>query len=1017
MNRTIAISIAAFLLGLIYFGLFLTYGINLDDEGTILYQIERTLDGQTPYIDFHIGYTPATFYFHALLMKLFGVSVIPIRIVLALVNSAALAGMTLIAARLTVWWFAPLPALIYMVSIPVHGGEFAAFNIPYPAWYTTMLFVWSMYFMLRFGESGRRGWLIAGAFLAGLNFAYKPNAGLFNLAAASFAMLATIPFSEVATAGLERSLRRPLWWGLWVATLGGVWFVFAGNGGLIELRIFLLPITLGALLVAWRALVTPPAPGNPGFIASATSLLGTVLLVNLPWIVPVFMLLGPTRFASDVLFIGTGFEQFYYIEHPPVFALTGVVVLGFVVLAALARMAVARRWPTDVMSVIAIAGAGLCLWWVSRVALMPQGFLEAIRSEYEARILAVTLAINLAGLAAFARTIGIGEETRIESSRVGTVVIGALAMYLQLYPRTDFTHWVQAAPLSLVLGTVVLAGVAKAWAAAVAGRRRALAMAVCVTPVIAVIVLRAAPGIVAAFDLDGWRLHRAPHVELGLDRAPVWINAVRQERYRSLASMVGYLSENTTTDEPVFVFPNLDIVSFLSDRHNPTRHGYFYPEWPGRDVEAEVTSELMARPPRLTLLLRMHALFFMKAPVYYYTLRDFINSNYSSAFTIGPYHLVERRDVAGRWADEIDPSTQEAGTSVSPELAAALANVTEGGETEKIAALERLADMKLETAARPVLRALRDPSPAVRDAAVGALAACLDPDCARPLALTLRRGGLSAQKAIHATRVVGQTGGPGAARPLLRIAIAGFGTISDAALSALYHVATRDFIERYWFLTPDDQSARGKRLPKARLLRRRALRWIGDSKPDPWADPWAHTGTDPRLSVYAIWASVDAGAEAAERALKKGRESANDEIRTYAALELARRGAARGAFGPVAELLDEDDIWPPNVILELTDQTVAFDRRLGRLIDAGLSDQQQRAAWLAARVGSRRTVEALSRALGSADATMRMAAVWGLQSRGLHDRIDEIRPLLEDPDYRVRAFARRAVEHLEDRSL
>ena len=41
----------------------------------------------------------------------------------------------------------------------------------------------------------------------------------------------------------ERRFRKAGWWMLWAATLGGVWFVFAGNSGAREVGIFLLPIS------------------------------------------------------------------------------------------------------------------------------------------------------------------------------------------------------------------------------------------------------------------------------------------------------------------------------------------------------------------------------------------------------------------------------------------------------------------------------------------------------------------------------------------------------------------------------------------------------------------------------------------------------------------------------------------------------------------------------------------------------------------------------------------------------
>ena len=52
-------------------------------------------------------------------------------------------------------------------------------------------------------------------------------------------------------------------------------------------------------------------------------------------------------------------------------------------------------------------------------------------------------------------------------------------------------------------------------------------------------------------------------------------------------------------------------------------------------------------------------------------------------------------------------------------------------------------------------------------------------------------------------------------------------------------------------------------------------------------------------------------------------------------------------------------------------------------------------------------------ALADPDPRMRMAAVWAFEHREERERADRIRALLDDPSFRVRAFARRALTRLE----
>ena len=196
-SRPYRMAVLSFVLGLAYFGSFVGYGINLEDEGALVSQMSRFADGDRLYEDFHIGYTPGVYLLHGAIMKLSGHSLIAGRWVLATTMASTMALLYLLGWQISHRkWLALAPPLLYLASVPIHPGNFVSSNIPYPVWYNVLLWAAGMLALHAFGRGKGLRWLLVAGLLAGVNFAFKPNVGLFQLAASSLLALAVIPLQS-----------------------------------------------------------------------------------------------------------------------------------------------------------------------------------------------------------------------------------------------------------------------------------------------------------------------------------------------------------------------------------------------------------------------------------------------------------------------------------------------------------------------------------------------------------------------------------------------------------------------------------------------------------------------------------------------------------------------------------------------------------------------------------------------------------------------------------------------------
>ncbi|MEW6270382.1 MAG: glycosyltransferase family 39 protein [Thermodesulfobacteriota bacterium] len=692
------------------FLLFVGYGYNLEDEGTVLYQILRTFRGERPYLDFHTGYTPAVFYLNAWLFDLFGVSVLPIRVLLALVNAVAVMLVFRLSLRVAPPLESALAALTYAVFMPFFQGQFASFNIPYPAWYAVAAWLGAQLATVKAVERGGRGWLAAAGALAGLAFSFKPNTGVLALGAVVLAqMLVSAPLAGAPGRALEIAI-------LVVAAVAvGAVLTF----DVITPQFALLGGPLLALLAAgvwmrWKR--RPAGPERPfaAGLADACAIAGAFAAVNVAWLAYFLPQLGLAGFAREVLLLGAGVERIYLLYFPRPSPWGVAVMLGLVVVAALpwllARGTIGMRAVLALGAVTAVAGVvALALF-----GLAPEGLLVSIVLQLE------VLSFHLIPLVLWAAVLAIVWRLRtLERERdgrlpqafaVGVVnAVFALLLFLQLFPRIDFMHVVISMPSALVVGAGALARFERWWVEQLGGaygwsearRRRATRwtrLAAC-APVVLALVVRAVPFADARFRVTPDVALRAT-TSLGRDPMPVVVEEDRDRDLRELRAVADFVAGATRPEDAVFVFPALAMVPFLTDRRTPVPHDYFFTGRPSHADEAAMVAAIEQAKPPLLVTLNDRLGYFSSSPAYYFILRDYAQRHYALVRRIGRYDVLARRELLAshpEWREPVHESGPFDGSYARGKYASELAlarRIAESGTPVDFAGFApRLADV------------------------------------------------------------------------------------------------------------------------------------------------------------------------------------------------------------------------------------------------------------------------------------------------------------------------------------
>src|SRR5438093_3699361 len=167
----LGLALAIFLLAVGYLWLFRRYTGMEHDEGIILQGAQRILAGEVLYRDFFSFFTPGSYYFLALIFKIFGSSIIVARTTLVIIGAVASSITYLLSRRVCSRQTALLTAAIVTVT-----------TLPYRFlvlhnWDSTLWACLAVYCAVRLVETSSRACAFAAGSIIAVTFLFEQSKG------------------------------------------------------------------------------------------------------------------------------------------------------------------------------------------------------------------------------------------------------------------------------------------------------------------------------------------------------------------------------------------------------------------------------------------------------------------------------------------------------------------------------------------------------------------------------------------------------------------------------------------------------------------------------------------------------------------------------------------------------------------------------------------------------------------------------------------------------------------------
>lgn len=578
------------------------YGIDLSDEGYIVYPAVQVYAGLVPYRDINSLYTPLTWYLHAGVFALRGgVDLLAQRVFFGGVLGLNAALVYLLARQGLPRWLALVPVFSLGLLVPIPQVW-----SPYPAWYALVGLLGALVALGRWVDDRRRLWLLLAGLGTAVAFATKPNLGVFALMAfgAFFVLraepLGLGPWRSAPSLGFPTALVHAL---VVAVVAGAVWLLIRaaatpGNQVLLAGGV----VVVAASLAEWRGSTT--LAHVVGAARPYVWLLLAFVLATVPWYAALSLAAGPGLTFDTIFRQGArtafAFYQPIYLPNRDAYESLAWILGGAV--AALATGWAARSRRVRGQQVAAVVGAGAVLatgfvLWRSRGAgVSPFEYvwhnlatrLERTSIEETDVLMFLPFAslLGAAGVSWLRRRAGLATEPITLRLQL-LALFGALFIF-QLYPHASTMHLLFSIAPFLVLLALLRGEVWRACAARVhhpAGRAAVAALLLIFPAMLVPTAVRT--------RADALR----QNATLAVPGGSLEVSTGKRDEVAFLRDQLRDLPQSA----PIFAYPAVPMAYLLTGHPNPTRESYLPAGYVDADRQGAVVERLEATATRFVL--------------------------------------------------------------------------------------------------------------------------------------------------------------------------------------------------------------------------------------------------------------------------------------------------------------------------------------------------------------------------------------------------------------------------------